>query len=267
VSKETDLVPDSIVLKDMDEGDVMLMRFRMMQARQNLDQVDITLSEQWNWVGPDHDRSSLDRVGRSTSLLVYGTENNQGFALADETMRYPFRLESSDATLGVPVAKQLIDRLEAYLQVPTCRLDQLEAAFRGFRGSTCRNSTLVQDYATALHVIVSRCVALCNVFGKEGMLSYDVGVIPPSPGQPGNMVDPRLSRRILSPCGAKAVFRGLPKLLTMSSSERHGFLASRPKVLTYIRVPALDAMETMRFLGDKIMRKANKVYLVKSYQR
>ncbi len=218
-------LPDLLVLSDMDESDVAAARVRLHQARERLDVINPALSTGFHWYDAHSQGAGLDRVRGGTIVAIHGTVELSGFIFADLTMRFPDGLAALPPACGIAVARQLLDRVEALLSLPRVRIDQLNMSASDERAA---RYPLARSYLSSLSLMVERYAAVYAQWGRSERRPDRLGIVPPSPGYDGDLVDTRTGRSVVSRQGAAVLSADVPRILRFVHNHRHSYRILAP---------------------------------------
>lgn len=255
-------LPDLLVLRQMDEDDILLMRTRIRQGRERLPLLDarnVSYSEKrsaagnmnvsWNWYTPQRAHCGLNQADDGWRLSFGATHEHRHFSFADDLL--PRDAIERDAEAGLDAALAMLERFDALLDVARIRKDGLDRSLSRAAPSPQTIPAKAAAQAAAWKAVASRYAALATTWGADAVADLALKLDPPSPISPGRLVDLFGGHTVVTAEGLKVVMAGVPTVADLADEALSGYHLMDHGPIPHIEAPqAPDPVSTLRLLSE-----------------
>lgn len=255
-------LPDLLVLRQMDEDDVSLMRTRIRQGRERLPLLDVgtlsysekrsaagNMNVSWNWYTPERDHCGLNQADDGWRLSFGASSEKRHFSFADDLL--PRDAVERNADAGMDAALAMLERFDALLDVARIRKDGLDRSLSRAAPSPRTIPPKAAAQAAAWKAVASRYAALASTWGADAVADLALKLDPPSPISPGRLVDLFGGHSVVTAEGLKVVMAGVPTVADLADGTQSGYHLMEHDPVPHIEAPhAPDAVSTLRLLSE-----------------
>lgn len=255
-------LPDLLVLRQMDEDDVGLMRSRIRQGRERLPRLDAravsytekrsaagNMNVSWNWYTPERAHCGLNQADDGWRLSFGATSELRHFSFADDLL--PRDAVERDAGAGLDAAVAMLDRFDALLDVVRIRKEGLDRSLSRGAPSPEPIPPQAAEQAAAWQSVASRYAAMATTWGANAVADLALKLDPPSPISPGRLLDLFGGHSVVTPEGLKIVMAGIPTVADLADGAQTGYHLMEHDSVPHIEAPnAPDAVTTLRILSE-----------------
>jgi hypothetical protein len=255
-------LPDLLVLRQMDEDDVVLMRTRIAQGRARIPLLDpstVSYTEKrsaggnnnvsWNWHTTQRHHCGLHQADDGWRLSFGATSVLRQFSFADDLL--PRDAIEREADAGIDAAIAMLDRFEALLETARIRNEGLDRSLSRGAPSPDLIPPRAAAQAAAWQSIAARYAALARTWGSDGAADLALKLDPPSPTSPGRLVDLFGGHSVVTSKGLEAVMAGIPTVADLADEAVNGYRLLEHGPVQHIEMPqGPDAVSVLRLLFD-----------------
>lgn len=255
-------LPDLLVLRQMDEDDVGLMRSRIRQGRERLPLLDArtvsytekrsaagNMNVSWNWYTPQRAHCGFHQADDGWRLSFGATADLRHFSFADDLL--PRDAVERDAGAGLDAALAMLDRFDALLDAARIRKDGLDRSLSRGAPSPEPVPPRAAAQADAWKSVASRYAAIATSWGADAVADLALKLDPPSPISPGRLVDLFGGHSVVTAEGLKVVMAGVPTVADLADGAQTGYHLMEHDPVPHIEAPhAPDPVSTLRLLSE-----------------